>query len=208
MHFLQAINSDISVLIVCNKTGGTIKGDIKKIQAKCQLTAPADFPASKESPPPLGCGDGRAPDRIRTFCKREKFLQNHDSSVFKQVACPLCLFVFGATPPSHPPVGQGLFIQEVPRSQTTTNHTQQDSSGRVISSSKRLLPDNTQQSQQTNIHAHGGIRTPQSQQATGHRPTPQKARPLKPAAYSLYRGKQSTYCFLMVFYTLQFNYTV
>ena len=30
MHFLQAINSDISVLRVCNKTGGTIKGDIQK----------------------------------------------------------------------------------------------------------------------------------------------------------------------------------
>jgi hypothetical protein len=30
MHSLQAINSDISVLTVCNKTGGTIKGDIKK----------------------------------------------------------------------------------------------------------------------------------------------------------------------------------
>ena len=30
MHFLQAINSDLSVLIVCNKTGGTIKGDLKK----------------------------------------------------------------------------------------------------------------------------------------------------------------------------------
>jgi len=31
MHFLQAILiSDISVLRVCNKTGGTIKGDIKK----------------------------------------------------------------------------------------------------------------------------------------------------------------------------------
>jgi len=30
MHFLQAINSDVSVLIVCNKTGGTIKGDKKK----------------------------------------------------------------------------------------------------------------------------------------------------------------------------------
>ena len=30
MHFLQTINSDISVLIACNKTGGTIKGDIKK----------------------------------------------------------------------------------------------------------------------------------------------------------------------------------
>ena len=31
MLFLQAINSDLSVLRVCNKTGGTIKGDIKKI---------------------------------------------------------------------------------------------------------------------------------------------------------------------------------
>ena len=30
MHSLQAINSDLSVLIVCNKTGGTIKGDIYK----------------------------------------------------------------------------------------------------------------------------------------------------------------------------------
>ena len=30
MHFLQAINSDLSVLIVCNKTGGTTKGDKKK----------------------------------------------------------------------------------------------------------------------------------------------------------------------------------
>jgi len=30
MHFLQAINSDLSVLIGCNKTGGTIKGDKKK----------------------------------------------------------------------------------------------------------------------------------------------------------------------------------
>ena len=31
MHFLQAINSDLSVLIVCNKTGGTIKGDKIKL---------------------------------------------------------------------------------------------------------------------------------------------------------------------------------
>ena len=30
MHFLQAINSDLIVLIVRNKTGGTIKGYIKK----------------------------------------------------------------------------------------------------------------------------------------------------------------------------------
>jgi len=32
MHFLQTINSDISVLIACNKTGGTIKGDKKNHQ--------------------------------------------------------------------------------------------------------------------------------------------------------------------------------
>ena len=38
MHFLQAINSDLSVLIVCNKTGGTIKGDIKKMLTVINLT--------------------------------------------------------------------------------------------------------------------------------------------------------------------------
>jgi len=31
--------------------------------------------------------------------------------------------------------------------------------GRVISSSQRPLPDNTQHSQQTDVHAPGGIRT-------------------------------------------------
>jgi hypothetical protein len=45
------------------------------------------------------------------------------------------------------------------RSHTTTHHSRLDSSGRVISSSQRPLPDNTQHSQQTNIHAPGGIRT-------------------------------------------------
>jgi hypothetical protein len=38
MRFLQAINSDLSVLIVCNKTGGTIQGDIKKITFGFLLT--------------------------------------------------------------------------------------------------------------------------------------------------------------------------
>ena len=37
MHFLQAINSDLSVLIVGNKTGGTIKGDIKKTYKKVEV---------------------------------------------------------------------------------------------------------------------------------------------------------------------------
>ena len=39
MHFLLAINSDISVLIVCNTTGGTMKGDIKKKNQRiCDIT--------------------------------------------------------------------------------------------------------------------------------------------------------------------------
>jgi hypothetical protein len=40
---------------------------------------------------------------------------------------------------------------------TQTHHTRQDSSGRVISLTQRPLPDNTQHSQQTDIHASGGI---------------------------------------------------
>ena len=39
------------------------------------------------------------------------------------------------------------------------SNSRQDSSGRVISSSQRPLPDNAQHSQQTNIHAPSGIRT-------------------------------------------------
>jgi len=53
----------------------------------------------------------------------------------------------------------GAPILDVSRSYTTTHHSRWDSSGRVISSSQRPLPDNTRHSQQTNIHAPGGIRT-------------------------------------------------
>ena len=42
----------------------------------------------------------------------------------------------------------GLLIVEVSRSHTTTYHSRQDSSGRVISSTQRPLPDNTQHSEQ------------------------------------------------------------
>ena len=58
-----------------------------------------------------------------------------------------------------PPVGQGLLIHEVSMSHTTTRHIRYISSGRVIRASQRPLPDNTQQSQETDIHAPGGIRT-------------------------------------------------
>jgi len=40
MHFPQVINGDLSVLIVCNKTGGAIKGDIKKKILQQAIYAP------------------------------------------------------------------------------------------------------------------------------------------------------------------------
>ena len=49
----------------------------------------------------------------------------------------------------------GAPILDVSRSHTTTQHSRQDSSGRVISSSQGPLLDNTRHSQQTNIHAPG-----------------------------------------------------
>ena len=68
----------------------------------------------------------------------------------------MLLFVYLA---QEPPVGQGLLIHEVSRSHSTTHHSREDSSGRVIGSSQTPLPDTTQHSQQTNIHASGRIRT-------------------------------------------------
>ena len=58
-------------------------------------------------------------------------------------------------------MGQGLLIHEVFTSHTTTHHSRWETSGRVISSSQRPLPDNKQHSQQTACHAPlpGGIRT-------------------------------------------------
>jgi hypothetical protein len=51
-----------------------------------------------------------------------------------------------------PNAGHGL-IHEVSRSHTMTHHIRYDSSGRVISLTQRPLHDNTQHSQQTDIHA-------------------------------------------------------
>ena len=52
---------------------------------------------------------------------------------------------------------------------TQTHHTRWDSSGRVISPTQRPLPDNTQHSQQTDIHVSEGIRThnPNNRTAAG-----------------------------------------
>ena len=74
-----------------------------------------------------------------------------------------CLFFWRYNPLwlyFHSPVaGFSLLVFEVSWSHTTTPHSRYDFSGRVISSSHRPLPDNTQHSQQTNIHAPGGIQT-------------------------------------------------
>jgi hypothetical protein len=55
-----------------------------------------------------------------------------------------------------PLVGQGLLIIEASRSQSYTPHSV-DSSGRVISPTQRPLPDDTQNSLETDIHAPRGF---------------------------------------------------
>ena len=55
-----------------------------------------------------------------------------------------------------PIVGVGLLIIVASRSHSDTPLSP---SGRVINPTQRPLPDNTQQSQQTDINAPGGIRT-------------------------------------------------
>jgi len=56
-----------------------------------------------------------------------------------------------------PLVGIGLSIIEASRPHSDTPQSL-GLSGRVINSSQGPLPDNTQYSQETDIHAHGGIR--------------------------------------------------
>ena len=64
-----------------------------------------------------------------------------------------------------------FLIHEVSRSHPSTHHSRYDSSGRVISQTQRHLPDN---SQQTDIHALGGIRTrnPRTRATADQRLTP------------------------------------
>ena len=87
---------------------------------------------------------------LRSTCSRsEKF-----PGMYPLGRLFVCLFVLAR----QPSVGHGLLIHEVSRPHTTTHHSRCDSSGRVISASRRPLPDNTQNSQQTNVHSPRGIR--------------------------------------------------
>jgi hypothetical protein len=70
---------------------------------------------------------------------------------------PLLLLLFSLA--LQPSAGYGLLVHEVSWSQSTTRHSRQHSSGRVIISSQRPVHDNTPHTQQTNVHAPGGIRT-------------------------------------------------
>ena len=75
----------------------------------------------------------------------------------------ICLFFWRYNPLwlyFHSPLaGFSLLVFEASWSHTTTRHSREDSSGWVINPSQRPLPNNTQHSQQTNIHDPGGIRT-------------------------------------------------
>ena len=70
-----------------------------------------------------------------------------------------------------PVAGYGLLIHEVSRSHTTAHRSRYDSSGRVISPSQRPLPDNTQVTTDRRPCPRWES-NPQSQQASGRKPTP------------------------------------
>jgi hypothetical protein len=73
--------------------------------------------------------------------------------------------------------GSGLLLHLI-----TLNDTQKHSLGLVWTTGRPVAETSIWQhrtrSQETDIHAPGGNRTPQSQQASGRRPTPYTARPL------------------------------
>jgi hypothetical protein len=82
----------------------------------------------------------------------------------------------------HSPVaGCSLLVFEVSWSHTMTRHSRQDYSGRVINPSQRLLPDNTQHSQQTSM--------PQ----VGYEPTISAGE--RPKTYALDRATTGSSCY-------------
>jgi len=83
------------------------------------------------------------------------------STYCESTSSPYCESIYSTFFPSWPNShwrGQCLLIVEAPRSSSDT-HNLQDSSGRAIDLTQRPLPDNTQHSQKTDIHAPGGIPT-------------------------------------------------
>ena len=105
-----------------------------------------------KSCPPAGIRSADRPACSESLC-RLSCACPHQILMFSWRYNPLWLYFHS------PAEAFSLLVFEVSKSHKTTRHSQWDSSGRVINPSQRPLPDNTQHSQQTNIHAAGGIRT-------------------------------------------------
>jgi hypothetical protein len=108
--------------------------------------------------------NNRLRQRLSAYCKNTNRRPDNYSNVITKQSSSISYFYFilfylfifhGAIAPNgaRPPHYRSFAIT------LTTNLTPYDSSGRVISQAQRPLPDNTQHSQETNIHAPGGIRT-------------------------------------------------
>ena len=89
----------------------------------------------------------------------DKFLKPRQSFriILYSLYAVRCMYIYFFYLAQRPNAGHGLLIHEVSWSHTMTRHSRYDSSGRVISSSQRPLPDTTQHSQQTDIHAPVGF---------------------------------------------------
>jgi hypothetical protein len=81
---------------------------------------------------------------------------------------------------------------DTPHDHTQTHHTRKDSSGRGISPTQRPLPDNTQHSQDTDIHATWGIRTrnPSKRTASDSCPRPRSHWNRQKRQTSIHRRKR------------------
>jgi len=92
---------------------------------------------------------------------RQSLLPEADFALFYDTSnsAHYCLHYFFFPVTLLPNAGHGLLHIEVSRSHTTTRHSRLDFSGRVIRPSQRPLPDDTQYSTQTDVHAPRGIRT-------------------------------------------------
>ena len=95
-------------------------------------------------------------------------------------------------------MGHGLLIHEVSRSHITTHHSRYDSSGRVISSSQRPLPDKTQHSQQTNFMTPVGFEPTIS---AGERPQTYALDRAAPGNGNFYFSNIYIYIYIYIYYS-------